>query len=172
MAVLPPARQVASVPGSSRRSPGRPVAKAPRTAREAVFLLAILLFTVAGPLGRASGQEQTQTVERKYSGMASVAINVGVFTSMKQNCTPAPLPVIRLLVEPAHGRVVVKRARLMATNFKKCLATDLPALVTYYRSVSDYVGEDGFTLEIIGEAGQVKTEHITVKVLRATAEGI
>jgi hypothetical protein len=54
---------------------------------------------------------------------------------------------------PAHGKVTVKQARVRATNFKECLGMELPAFVAIYRSAQEFIGEDVFTLEVIGTGG-------------------
>jgi hypothetical protein len=54
---------------------------------------------------------------------------VGIYTSMRADCTAGPLPAIRLSVAPEHGTVTVRRATLKAINVKQCLAAELPAFV-------------------------------------------
>jgi hypothetical protein len=135
-----------------------------------LLVAASLLFPVSFLLNNALGQ--SRTIERNFIGNSADAINVGVFTSMRDNCTPAPLPAIRLIVAPLHGQIVVRRTRLLATNIRECLASELPAFVAYYSSATDYVGEDAFTLEIIGGKEQQHLEHITVTVTANSAQGI
>jgi hypothetical protein len=135
-----------------------------------LVVAASLLFPVSFLLNNALGQ--SRTIERNFIGNSADAINVGVFTSMRDNCTPAPLPAIRLIVAPLHGQIVVRRTRLLATNIRECLASELPAFVAYYSSATDYVGEDAFTLEIIGGKEQQHLEHITVTVTANSAQGI
>ena len=65
-------------------------------------------------------------------------------------------PVVRLLSPPAHGKVTVKQGRLRATNMKQCLGMELPAFVAIYRSVPDFIGQDNFTLELIGVGGKAQ----------------
>jgi hypothetical protein len=43
-------------------------------------------------------------------------VRVGIYTSMRADCTAGPLPAIRLSVAPEHGTVTVRRATLKATN--------------------------------------------------------
>jgi hypothetical protein len=49
---------------------------------------------------------------------------------------------------PAHGAVTVKRGTLKATNFKQCLATEVPAYVAFYRAAPGFSGADEFELEV------------------------
>jgi hypothetical protein len=144
-------------------------ARCAATKRLLVFA-ATLLLPITFLLNNAFGQGRT--IERNFIGNSADAINVGIFTSMRDNCTPAPLPAIRLIVAPLHGQIVVRRTRLLATNIRECLASELPAFVAYYSSATDYVGEDAFTLEIIGGKEQQHLEHITVTVTANSAQGI
>jgi hypothetical protein len=74
------------------------------------------------------------------------------------------LPAIRLASAPAHGTVSVKRGTLKATNFKQCLATEVPAFVAFYRAAKDFTGTDNFDLEVSFAGGRKQIQHIVVKV--------
>lgn len=95
---------------------------------------------------------------------------VGVYADIRPNCTSGPLPAIRLTVPPAHGIVTVKRGMLKATNFKQCLATEVPAFVTIYRSAVAYIGADEFTLEISWPNGHKEIRRVWLDVSNAPAK--
>jgi hypothetical protein len=126
-------------------------------------LMCTLLGLPAAALGQAS------TIERQYKTKPETNINVGIFSSIHKDCTAAPLPVIRLIIPPAHGKVTVKQGRLRATNLKQCLGADLPAFVAIYRSAGDFLGQDVFTLEVIGSGGKAQFQRITVTVMKPGA---
>jgi hypothetical protein len=129
-----------------------------------------LICVLLGLSTAASGQA---TIERKFKGKPATDINVGVFTSIHRNCTPARLPVVRLVAPPAHGKVTVKQAHLRATNFKQCLGAELPAFVAYYRSAYNYIGQDVFTLEVVAANGKAQLQRITVTVMKpGSGQGI
>ena len=116
---------------------------------------------------------QTQTIERQIRGKPDADINAGVFTTIRKDCTAGPLPVVRLIAPPAHGKVTVKQGRLRATNLKQCLGTDLPAFIAIYRSAQDFIGQDMFSLEVIGAGGKGQIQRITVTVMKpALGQGI
>jgi hypothetical protein len=121
-----------------------------------------LILSLAGLATAAVAQ--SPAIERKVKGKPDTNINVGIFTSIHKNCTPGPLPVVRLVSPPVHGKVTVKQGRVRATNFKQCLGAELPAFVAYYRSARDYIGQDVFTLEVIGSNGKTQFQRITVDV--------
>lgn len=107
---------------------------------------------------------EPQTIERTLQGKAATDIKVGVFASIRKDCRPSTPPVIRLVKPPAHGKVTVKSGKLRATNFRQCLGVEVPAYVAYYRSGKDFIGEDVFTLEVIGSKGKSQFQRFTVTV--------
>jgi hypothetical protein len=133
-------------------------------------ILAWIVLLLALP---AVVHAQTSTIERQVKGTSNANINAGIFASIRRDCTAGPLPVVRLLSPPAHGKVTVKQGRLRATNMKQCLGMELPAFVAIYRSVPDFIGQDNFTIELIGVGGKAQIQQITVTVMRAgSGQGI
>jgi hypothetical protein len=128
----------------------------------AKFCLGLLLAGLS-----TAALAQSQTIERKVKGKPDTNINVGIFTSIHRNCTAGPLPVVRLVSPPVHGKVSVKQAHVRATNLKQCLGAELPAFVAFYRSARDYIGQDVFTLEVIGSNGKSQFQRITVDVFKS-----
>jgi hypothetical protein len=129
-------------------------------------LSCVLLGLPAAAFGQQPGQ---QTIERQYKAKPDTNINVGIFTSIHKDCTAGPLPVVRLISPPAHGKITVKQGRLRATNLKECLGAELPAFVAIYRSAGDFIGQDVFTLEVIGAGGKAQFQRITVTVMKPGA---
>jgi hypothetical protein len=81
------------------------------------------------------------------------------------------LPAIRLANAPAHGAVTVKRAMLRATNFKQCLAIEVPAFVAYYRAAQNFSGADAFDLEITFVGGRKQIQHFRLNVTNDSNAG-
>jgi hypothetical protein len=125
------------------------------------ILLTFLLISAFAQVGLA----QDQIVQRQYKGKPQSDINVGIFTTLTKNCTAAPLPAIRIISPPGHGKITVKQGRLRATNIKQCLAVDVPAFVAVYRSEKEFLGRDTFTLEVVGVNGKAEQQIITVTVM-------
>jgi hypothetical protein len=116
---------------------------------------------------------QVSTIERQVRGKSDTNINAGIFITIRRDCTAGPLPVIRLVSPPSHGRVEVKQGRLRATNLKQCLGVELPAFIAIYRSAHDFIGVDRFTLEVTGTNGKPQLQDVIVEVIElATRRGI
>ena len=126
--------------------------------------LAALCLLIALP-GFAFAQQPT--VQREVKGKPDTNINAGIFATVRKDCTAGPLPSVRLINPPAHGKVTLKQAKLRATNVKNCLGMELPAFVAIYRSERDFIGQDRFTIEIVGNNGKAQIQQVTVTVMQA-----
>jgi hypothetical protein len=107
---------------------------------------------------------QSGTVQRKIVGAADKDIRVGVYVNVNPDCTAGALPTIRLVKPPMHGKVTVKQAKVKATNYKQCLALEVPGFVGFYRSRADFRGEDMFTFEVAYPTGRTVVQQFTVTV--------
>ncbi len=107
---------------------------------------------------------QTAMLERQFKVLPGHDVRVAIFTSIRPDCTSGPLPAIRLAAAPAHGTVTVKRTTRKATNFKQCLATEVPAFVAFYHAAADFTGDDAFNLEITFAASRKEIQHIRIGV--------
>jgi hypothetical protein len=111
------------------------------------------------------------SIEREIKVMPGAEMRVGIYTSIHADCTSGPLPAIRLAMAPEHGTVTVRRAMLKATNLKQCLATEVPALVAFYRAGAVSNSEDRFGLEVTYSAGRKQTQRFHVNISNAGNNG-
>jgi hypothetical protein len=128
-----------------------------------------LLFLLCACVSNAYGQ--SDSIEREVKATLGRDVRVGIYTSMRADCTAGPLPAIRLAVAPEHGTVTVRRATLKATNVKQCLATELPAFVAFYRPKSDSAKDDRFELEVSSAGGRKQIQRFHVIILNGASEG-
>jgi hypothetical protein len=117
---------------------------------------------LAGSVGTAAAQETT--VERSITTLPNRDTQIGVYLNVLPDCTSGPLPTIRLVSPPAAGKVVVKTAKAKATNYKACLALEVPAYVAFYKSPPEFLGDDVLTIEVKYAGGRTEIQKITVKV--------
>jgi hypothetical protein len=111
----------------------------------------------------ALAQEPT-TVERSAKGATAKIIEVGVYLNVKPDCTTGTLPAIRLVEAPANGTVIIKQAKVRATNYKQCLALEVPGFVAFYQSKPDFSGVDKVVIEVKYPEGRTELQRITVNV--------
>ena len=110
---------------------------------------------------------QAQIVERTAKGQPNKDIQVGIYINVRPDCTSGPLPSIQLIKPPEHGKVVVRKANISATNYKQCLALEVPAFVAYYRSSPDFFGTDVLRLEVKYPGGRTELQQITVTIINS-----
>jgi hypothetical protein len=133
-----------------------------------VFGAAVLL----GWMGLADAQTppQTQTVERMVKTAPNKDTQIGVYVNVLPDCTSGPLPTIRLASPPSSGKVVVKSAKVKATNYKACLALEVPAYVAFYKSPPEFLGNDVLMIEVKYPGGRTEMQKITVNVAGSGAQ--
>lgn len=151
-------------PGTGNLNAGAAVSTA-RRARFATAIWAIgalLAVTVVPALSQS--QAEPQTVERSAKARAGKAARIGVYLNVKPDCTSGPLPTIRLATAPANGTVVVRKANMSGTNYKKCLSLQVPALVAIYLSRANFSGVDILDLEVRYESGRVQIHRFKIEV--------
>jgi hypothetical protein len=127
--------------------------------------LASTVALLVGCVGTATAQALNETtVERAVKTLPNRDTQIGIFFNVLPDCTSGPLPTIRLISPPAAGKVVVKNAKAKATNYKACLAVEVPAYVAFYRSPPEFLGDDVLTIEVKYAGGRTEIQKITVKV--------
>jgi hypothetical protein len=132
-----------------------------------VFLASAL--AALGP-GALWAQDGVQVVERSVKAAPNKDTQIGVYLNVLPDCTSGPLPTIRLASAPASGRVVLKTAKMKATNYKSCLALEVPAYVAYYKSPPEFLGDDVLTIEVKYAGGRTEIQKITVNVVGVGAQ--
>ena len=109
-----------------------------------------------------SAWAQVQAVNRTANGPSGTDIRVGVYVSIKPDCTSGPLPSIQLISAPQNGTITVKQGKVTATNYKQCLAVEVPAFIAFYRSRADFAGVDVLTLEVKYPGGRPELQRTSV----------
>ena len=129
-----------------------------------VIYQACTLAILLGFLGPATAQAPFETVERSYKTLPNRDTQIGVYLNVQPDCSSGPLPTIRLVNPPVAGKVVVKAAKVKATNYKACLALEVPGYVAFYKSPPEFLGDDVLTIEVKYAGGRTEIQKITVKV--------
>lgn len=127
-------------------------------------LLSSVVAMLVGFGAPAWAEDAPATVERAIKSPANKDTRIGVFINVLPDCTSGPLPTIRLVNAPASGKVTVKSAKVKATNYKSCLALEVPAYIAFYRSQPDFIGDDILTIEVKYTSGRTEIQKITVNV--------
>jgi hypothetical protein len=129
--------------------------------------VAIALIALATP---SMAQSPLATVERSIKALPNKDTQIGLYLNVREDCTSGPLPTLRLISPPKSGKVVVKTAKVKATNYKACLALEVPAYIAFYKSAPDFSGADVMSVEVSYPAGRTEIQKITVNVSGAGAQ--
>src|SRR6266446_1930968 len=129
-----------------------------------------LAFVLVVMAGATWAQSPVQMVERSVKAVPNKDTQIGVYLNVLPDCTSGPLPTIRLASPPSSGKVVVKTAKVKATNYKACLALEVPAYIAFYKSPHDFVGDDVLTILVKYLHGRTEIQKITVKVVGPGAQ--
>jgi hypothetical protein len=103
-------------------------------------------------------------VERLSKGPTARNFQVGVYLNVQPDCTSGTLPALRLIAPPSNGTLSIKRGKVSATNYKQCLALEVPGFIAFYQSKPDFVGSDEVTIEVKYPAGRTEVQHIKIDV--------
>lgn len=131
--------------------------------RQEGFAWAAAVSILVASAVSASAQEM-RTVERTAKGPSAKPIRVGVYLNVQPDCSSGALPTIRLVSPPANGTVDVKRGKVTATNYKQCLALEVPGYIAFYKSKPDFTGVDIVTIEVKYPNGRTEVQKISVTV--------
>jgi len=132
--------------------------------------LALVSAVLMGGVGAVWAQGAVQMVERSVKAAPNKDTQIGVYLNVLPDCSSGPLPTIRLASPPSSGKVVVKSAKVKATNYKACLALEVPAYVAFYKSPPEFTGDDVLTIEVKYLGGRTEIQKITVKVVGPGAQ--
>jgi hypothetical protein len=113
---------------------------------------------------------ESRTVERSARAQPGKDVRIGVYVNVRPDCTSGPLPGIRLGAPPANGTVVVKKGNVTATNYKQCLALQVPGFIAFYRSKPGFNGVDVVNLEVAYPGGRTEIQRISITVGRPPRE--
>ena len=107
--------------------------------------------------------QDVKTIERSAQGASAKNIQIGIYLNVQSDCTSGNLPTIRLVNPPQNGTVSIKNGKVQATNYKQCLALEVPGFIAFYQSKADFIGTDVATLEIKYPQGRTELQRITIK---------
>lgn len=134
------------------------------------LVVSLLAGTAAGTTVRAQTPSPTpppatpSIVERTAKGPTARSFQVGVYLNVQPDCTSGTLPALRLVSPPANGTISIKRGKVSATNYKQCLALEVPGFIAFYQSKVDFVGSDEVTIEVKYPAGRTELQRIKIDV--------
>jgi hypothetical protein len=125
---------------------------------------AALLLLIGLLIAPSVALAETPVTERSVKVQAGKDSRIAVFANIRNDCTPGPLPTIKLKLAPARGKITVRSVKFRATNFKNCLAIEVPAYIAVYRADQEFAGDDVAELEVVEANGKQRIHRLTISI--------
>jgi hypothetical protein len=121
---------------------------------------ALILATacVAFVVNAAFGQSEVRTTLPAISG---VTTRLSHHATLRRDCTPGPLPELKVIDPPKNGTLLVRLMRLKGAPDSNCPGIELPAQVIFYRSAANFAGVDAISYQTT-TAGRVQPQSYTI----------
>ena len=139
--------------------------------RTRVLTLAVLFPLVAAVISISTAALAQPAPTSNYTSIEAIPdkpVQLGYYASAhKNNCTPAPLPTIRVSQVPKSGTLTVRKALLTTDTIPGCPGLKIPAQVVFYTARASATGNDHLIYEVTSEDGEVGTYDVTINIKEA-----
>lgn len=138
--------------------------------RTPAFALA-LLFPLAALVSTAALAQPASTSNyTSFEAMSAKPVQLGYYASAHKDCTPAPLPKIRVTEAPKSGTLTVRRGELKTDQIAGCPGLKMPVQVVFYQARAGAVSGDHLVYEVTNPTGEVGTYDVTINIKEAPAQ--
>jgi hypothetical protein len=128
-----------------------------------LLFCAVVGFVASAALAQATNYTSVEATAGK-------PLQLTYHASAHKNCTPAPLPTIRVIQAPKAGVLIVRKAVLTTDKVAGCPQLKVPVQVVFYRAQEGYVGPDHVSYEVTSFNGEVGIYDVTITVKPAPAQ--
>lgn len=127
-----------------------------------------LVVPLAAALSSAAlGQPAADTNYTTVKAAPGKPVRLGYYADAHKNCTPAPLPEIRVIQPPKAGILLVRRAQLVTSKVPGCPRMQTPAQVVFYRARPGSGGTDHVVYQVTGPSGRSAAYDVTIEITAA-----
>ncbi|WP_406857052.1 hypothetical protein ABEG18_05295 [Alsobacter sp. KACC 23698] len=134
--------------------------------------LAAATLLLAGCAAQAQAQTQApaptaaQAVSHKAEVEPGQDAQLGIFGGLNPDCTPVPVPDIRIVKPPTKGTVIIRAGRTtVPASAARCAGVDVPVQALFFRGEPKFAGPDVVTVEV-GSGPRIQTHIIDVVAKR------
>jgi hypothetical protein len=110
-----------------------------------------------------SAEPPQSTSYSTFEVTAGNRVQLGYYATAKKDCSPAPVPTVRMIEPPRSGTLTVRRG-LLSTNIGGCTGIKIPAQVAFYAARSGTTGKDHLIYEVTNPDGAVNVYDITIEI--------
>ena len=116
----------------------------------------LLLITATVLTG---AQEQTfRTVE----AAPGKPVRLGVVGNITKECTPGPMPEVKVVTQPSHGTLAVRSGKTKAGTLPRCPNLEVPIQAVFYQAHPKFTGTDQVAYTVKNVEG--RTQSFTLKI--------
>ena len=126
-------------------------------------VLALALASVISTV--AIAQPAPTSNYTSFEATSGKPVQLGYYGSAHKNCTPAPLPVVRVIEAPKSGMLTVRRGELKTDQVAGCPGLKIPAQVVFYQARVGATGSDHLVYEVTNSTGEVTTRRGRARVV-------
>jgi len=136
------------------------------TLRDDVLALTLVIVISTAALAQPAPTSNYTSFE----ATSAKPVQLGYYASAHKNCTPAPLPTIRVVVAPKSGILTVRVGELKTNQVAGCPELKTPARVVFYQARASTVGTDHLVYEVTNPTGEVGAYDVTINIKEAPAQ--
>jgi hypothetical protein len=102
-----------------------------------------------------------------FDATSAKPVQLGYYASAHKDCTPAPLPTIRVIEAPKSGTLTVRRGELKTDQVAGCPGLRTPAQVVFYQARAGGTGSDHLVYVVTNPTGEVGSYDVTITIKEA-----
>lgn len=132
-----------------------------------VVAAAVGAGALAVPHGAAWAQ--SNSAFRSAEVVAGKQERLGVYGNVQKDCTPGPLPTIRVVTAPKNGELNVRSGKLKAGRISRCPKLEATAQGIFYKANPTFKGTDEVAYKVRSASGKVESHTVKITVKDAQA---
>jgi hypothetical protein len=113
---------------------------------------------------------QASTNYTSVEATSEKPMQLSYHASVQKDCSPAPLPTVRVITAPKAGTLTVRPGQLTTSKVVRCGRVKTPVQLVFYQARAGYAGLDEVKYEVTSADGQVATYEVTITVKELPAQ--
>ena len=105
-----------------------------------------------------------EKIYRNVDAVTAKTVRLGIYTNVSKECTPGPLPEIKVVSPPKQGTLTVKSGKVKAGTLARCPKLEVPVQGVFYESNTKFAGSDEVAFEIKQADGRVQSQSVKINV--------
>jgi hypothetical protein len=131
-------------------------------------LLAAPLLVLCA-LALAQGSDAMTSNFTSFVATVSMPLQLGYYASAKKDCTPAALPILKVIEPPTQGTLTVRRGILTTDTIPGCAGLKTPTQVVFYVARVGSGGRDHLVYQVTNSDGRSGVYDVSIEIKEATA---